>query len=63
VVRTTAKCGSTYYYQGKLYSCTSQGVGINGEATGCGQPGTYCSPIAPDHVSYEATAWQYVQDC
>jgi hypothetical protein len=58
-----AKCGSTVNYNGKLYSCISQAVGVNGEPTGCGTAGVYCSNTPPDYPYWGQQAWQFVQSC
>jgi hypothetical protein len=57
------KCGGTAVYNGALYKCISQAVGVNGEAAGCGAPGVYCSSIQPDNAAWGSAAWQMVQSC
>jgi sugar lactone lactonase YvrE len=57
------KCNSTVNYQGKLYKCISQAAGVNGEPTGCGSAGVYCSNIPPNDPTWGASAWQLVQSC
>jgi hypothetical protein len=57
------KCNATAIYNAKLYKCISQAAGVNGEPTGCGSPGVYCSQINPTDAAWGTTAWQYVQDC
>jgi peptidoglycan/xylan/chitin deacetylase (PgdA/CDA1 family) len=57
------KCNATAVYNGNLYKCISQAVNVNGETTGCGTTGVYCSSIAPDNASWGTTAWQLVQSC
>jgi sugar lactone lactonase YvrE len=57
------RCGSTLEYGGKLYSCISQAVGVNGEPTGCGTAGVYCSNMPPDYPYWGPFAWQFVQTC
>jgi hypothetical protein len=49
-------------YNGKLYKCISQAVGVNG-STACGSAGVYCSAITPTDVAWGTTAWQFVQNC
>jgi hypothetical protein len=36
---------------------------VNGEPTGCGVAGVYCSAIAPDNAAWGATAWQPLSTC
>ena len=60
---TQAKCNSTAVYNGKLYRCISQAAGVNGEPSGCGVPGVYCSVISPTDAAWGTTAWQFVQNC
>jgi len=57
------KCGSTVLYKGALYSCISQAPGVNGEPTGCGTAGVYCSNVPPDYPNWGNQAWQRVQTC
>jgi peptidoglycan/xylan/chitin deacetylase (PgdA/CDA1 family) len=57
------KCGATASYNGKLYSCISQAAGVNGEPSGCGTTGVYCSSIAPDNAAWGSVAWQPVTGC
>jgi hypothetical protein len=57
------KCGATVDYQGKLYKCISQAAGVNGEPSGCGATGVYCSTIAPDNAAWGSTAWEAVATC
>jgi hypothetical protein len=57
------KCSATAVYNGNLYKCISQAAGVNGEKTGCGTPGVYCSNIPPDNAAWGSTAWQLVQHC
>jgi chitinase/chitodextrinase len=60
----SAKCNSTFTYtNNKMYKCISQAAGVNGEPSGCGTTGVYCSSIAPDNGAWGTTAWAYVQDC
>jgi peptidoglycan/xylan/chitin deacetylase (PgdA/CDA1 family) len=58
-----ATCSATAVYNGKLYKCISQAAGVNGEPSGCGTTGVYCSSIPPDNVAWGSTAWQLVQSC
>jgi peptidoglycan/xylan/chitin deacetylase (PgdA/CDA1 family) len=58
-----ARCNSTAVYNGNLYRCISQAVGVNGETAGCGTPGVYCSTITPTDAAWGTTAWQLVQAC
>ena len=58
-----AKCNSTAVYSGKLYKCISQAAGVNGEPTGCGTAGVYCSNIPPTDPAWGTTAWQFLQNC
>jgi hypothetical protein len=58
-----ARCNSTVVYNGNLYRCISQAVGVNGETAGCGTPGVYCSTITPTDPAWGSTAWQLVQAC
>jgi peptidoglycan/xylan/chitin deacetylase (PgdA/CDA1 family) len=58
-----ARCSSTAVYNGNLYRCISQAVGVNGESVGCGTPGVYCSTITPTDAAWGTTAWQLVQAC
>jgi len=57
------KCNATAVYNGKLYKCISQASGVNGEPSGCGTAGVFCSSIAPDNAAWGSTAWQFVQNC
>jgi hypothetical protein len=57
------RCNATAEYAGALYKCISQAANVNGEPSGCGIPGVYCSAIAPDNTSWGTTAWQLVQRC
>jgi hypothetical protein len=50
-------------YNGKLYKCISQAAGVNGEPSGCGTTGVYCSSIPPDNAAWGSTAWQLIQTC
>jgi hypothetical protein len=61
--RTTARCGSTWIFEGQLYQCISQDKNSNGEPTGCGTFGARCSEIDPDHPGWGTTAWALVDDC
>src|SRR5262249_35091941 len=47
-----ARCNQTAVYNGNLYKCISQAVNVNGETTGCGTTGVYCSTIAPDNAAW-----------
>jgi hypothetical protein len=60
---SAAKCSSTAVYNGALYQCVSQAAGVNGEPTGCGTPGVYCSSIPPDNAAWGSVAWHLVQTC
>jgi len=60
---TLGKCNSTAIYNAKLYKCISQAAGVNGEPTGCGTAGVYCSNIPPTDPAWGTTAWQFLQDC
>jgi hypothetical protein len=57
------KCNATAVYSGKLYKCISQAANVNGETTGCGTTGVYCSSIPPDNAAWGTTAWQFAQNC
>jgi hypothetical protein len=57
------KCNATAVYNGSLYKCISQAAGVNGEPTGCGTAGVYCSNITPTDAAWGTTAWQFVQTC
>lgn len=56
-VRDNAKCGDIIEHQGVTYVCLSQASGVNGETTGCGVSGVYCSTIDPLDSSWGTTAW------
>jgi hypothetical protein len=58
-----ARCNQTAVYNGNLYECISQAMNVNGETTGCGSTGVYCSTIAPDNLAWGTKAWQLVQSC
>jgi hypothetical protein len=60
---TLGKCNATVVYNAKLYKCISQAAGVNGEPTGCGTAGVYCSNITPTDPAWGTTAWQFLQDC
>ncbi|HEY0712256.1 MAG TPA: polysaccharide deacetylase family protein [Polyangia bacterium] len=60
---TLGKCNATAIYVGKLYRCISQAAGVNGEPTGCGTAGVYCSSIPPTDAAWGTTAWQFLQNC
>lgn len=60
---TQGKCNATAIYSGKLYKCISQAAGVNGEPTGCGTTGVYCSSIPPTDAAWGTTAWQFLQNC
>jgi hypothetical protein len=57
------KCGGTAIYDGKVYACISQAAGVNGEPSGCGTTGVYCSSIQPDNAAWGSTAWRLVAGC
>jgi polysaccharide deacetylase len=57
------RCDATAVYNGTLYRCRSQALGVNGETAGCGSPGVYCSAITPDAAAWGPIAWQLVQSC
>jgi len=52
------RCNSVLAYNGLVYRCISQAAGVNGEPTGCGMSGVYCSTITPTDAAWGATAWQ-----
>jgi peptidoglycan/xylan/chitin deacetylase (PgdA/CDA1 family) len=60
---TLAKCNSTAVFNAKMYKCISQAAGVNGEPTGCGTAGVFCSNIPPTDPTWGTTAWQFLQDC
>jgi hypothetical protein len=60
---TLGKCNATAVYNSKLYKCISQAAGVNGEPTGCGTAGVYCSAITPTDPAWGTTAWQFLQNC
>ncbi len=60
---TLGKCNATAVFNGKLYKCISQATGVNGEPTGCGSAGVYCSNIPPTDPAWGITAWQFLQNC
>jgi hypothetical protein len=57
------RCNATAVYKNKLYKCISQAANVNGEVSGCGTPGVYCSTIPPDHAPWGSTAWQLLRSC
>jgi hypothetical protein len=60
---TQGKCGETTIYNGSLYKCISQTMGVNGEPNGCGIAGIYCNNVKPDDGAWGTTAWQLIQSC
>jgi hypothetical protein len=60
---SAGKCNATVLYQGKVYKCISQYMGVNGEPTGCGETGVYCNQIKPDDSVFGMRAWQAVSGC
>jgi hypothetical protein len=60
---TLAKCDSTAVFEGKLYKCIAQAAGVNGEPTGCGTSGVFCSTIPPTNSAWGTTAWQFLENC
>jgi peptidoglycan/xylan/chitin deacetylase (PgdA/CDA1 family) len=60
---TQARCNSTAVYNGNLYRCISQAATVNGEPSGCGTAGVYCSSIEPTNAAWGTTAWTLVQSC
>jgi hypothetical protein len=60
---SAARCNSTVVYGGALYQCVSQAASVNGEPSGCGTPGVYCSSVPPDNAAWGSVAWHLVQTC
>jgi GH18 family chitinase/regulation of enolase protein 1 (concanavalin A-like superfamily) len=50
----SGKCNAVVQIGSTKYKCMSQAVSVNGEPTGCGSPGVYCSNINPTADSWGA---------